>query len=209
MPNLDESNFMIKLGTSNFSKDSVKNFASFVKEYRKYNIDDASPTPVSCLPKHYCSILLSHEDEVIETNFAEIGEENISYNYLDFMTLVHIDETRDKLDTVIRRLLTDLNLRLNSEFRILVNYENGSCPFYISNYLKQKDLDNNHSFSDQRVYFKDARLASEERATQHQDKLRNVHLGIMGKVSSGGVRTVRGDYIYFHYNQDGFKDEVL
>lgn len=37
-------------------------------------------------------------------------------------------------------------------------------------------------------------------------KLRNVHQGLSSKISGGQCALVSGDYIYYHYNQDGFSD---
>jgi hypothetical protein len=46
------------------------------------------------------------------------------------------------------------------------------------------------------------------RTQAHPEKLRNVHLSLLGKQGGGdsSIHSVKGDYIYFHYMQDGFND---
>lgn len=55
---------------------------------------------------------------------------------------------------------------------------------------------------------KDRRALSYERNLLHPEKLRNVHLSVVGKnaADNSSIFACKGDYIYFHYTHDRFDD---
>ena len=48
-----------------------------------------------------------------------------------------------------------------------------------------------------------------DRVLSHPEKARNVHYAVLSKNSkeNQSISSVKGDYIYFHYLQDNFKDD--
>ena len=110
-------------------------------------------------------------------------------NYFDFLRFVFIDDLIMNYPKTISWFLKEIQKTSNFQNKVLLNENN---VFLNLNETKISKNTLAYKFK-KKIHF-------------HSSKLRNVHFGICHQTNLQKY-LVKPDYIYFHYNQDNFKDE--
>ena len=163
-----------------------KDFIDMWKNIKKYN-----------MRKDNCAILEEYKHFQIEL-FSKFKKSNLQSKildikpkkyYFDFLRFVFIDDLILNYPKTLSWFLKEIKNNKNFENKILSNEKN---LFIKSSQEKLQKTTLAFKFLKKKNF--------------NPEKLRNVHLGICHQTNLQKY-LVKPDYIYFHYNQDNFKDD--
>ena len=185
---------------------------AFMQQKQKFSLDSSSLLSLSHLPVEYINFIHCGDEDILETSFKPVTEKTLSEEEsLDFAIFVKSQDFLDNLDSHVTKIANEIQRRASLDHRLLHNFSNGSTPFYSNSVYILDTLEaEDWQYNDRHIFVASSHLCSSQRVTSEKDKLRNVHLGIVEsqRGSNKTIRTVQGDYIYFHYRQNSFSDEV-